>query len=111
MSTPTSPANRPAAVPAQPARALHDEDVAALGAARGRLRPRAPCTRDEHLALAAAVPVDGDSLATKLVRELVRSFHVDRGGAAREVDRLTHGGVDVTLKRGLHPDVRRDVDI
>src|SRR3954470_22219056 len=111
MSTPTSSTHRPATVPAQPAATLHDEHGAALGAVQLRSRSRAPCTGDEHLALAAAVPVDGDSLATKLVRELVRSFHVERSGGAREVDRLADGGVNVPLKRGLHPHVSPDVDV
>src|SRR5437868_13031321 len=106
-----SSAERPTAVPAQPAAALHDEHGGALGTVQLRDRHRDPCTRDQYLALAAAVPVDGDSLATQLVRELVRSFHVERARAPREVDGLADGSVDVPLKRGLHADVRADIDL
>src|SRR5687768_16016151 len=104
-------ADRPTAVPAQPAAALHDELVPALGtsnARRDRGRPRAG---DEHLSLAAPVAIDGDSLAAQLVRELVRSFHISRSRGASEVDRLADRGVDVPLKRGLHPDVSGNADL
>src|SRR5947208_16955279 len=102
-----SPADGPSAVPAQPAAHLNDEQRAALRAARAGLGLPDPRTGDEHLALAATVPVHGDSLATQLVRELVRSFHVGRGRVAAEVDGFADRGVDVTLKRGLHADVDR----
>src|SRR6187551_1929611 len=81
-------ADRPAAVPAESAVRLDDKHRATLRAARRRAHHRPACTGDEHLALAAAVPVDGNSLATQLVRELVRSFDVGGGGLAPEVDRL-----------------------
>src|SRR2546423_13860966 len=106
-----SPADGPTAVPAQPAANLNDEQRAALRAARARLGHAGPRAGDEHLALSAAVPVDGDSLATQLVRELVRSFHVGRARVASEVDGLADRGVDVALKRGLHADMRGDVDL
>src|SRR5262245_65544645 len=102
-----STADRPTAMPAQPAMSLNDEHGAALGAAGSRLHDRRACTGDEHLALAAAVPVHGDSLATQLVRELVRSFHVERGRVVPQVDGLGDRGVNVTLKGGLHADVHR----
>src|SRR5258705_9682300 len=88
------PADRPPAVPAQPAAALHDKHRAALGALRRSRQPRAAVTRDEDLAIAAAVPVHGDSLATQLVRELVRTFDVGRGGVSTEIDRLADRGVN-----------------
>src|SRR5690242_16359780 len=106
-----STADRPAAVPAQPTATLDHQDRSTLGAARRDSGRRAARPGDEHLALAAAVPVYRDSLATQLVRELVRSFDVDGGRIAPEVDRLADRGMDVALKRGLHAHVSRDVDL
>src|SRR5687768_7038481 len=107
----TSPANRPAAMAAEPARALHDEDRSALGTRRRRSDDRAAGPGDQHLALATPVAIDGDPLAAKLVRELVRSFDIRRGGRLRQVDGLADRRVHATLKHGLHLDVRRDVDL
>src|SRR5690606_6537096 len=106
-----SAADRPAAVPAQSTVRLHDKHRATLRAARRGAHHRPACTRDQHLALAAAIPVDGDSLATKLVRELVRSFDVSRGRLAPQVDRLADRGVHVALEGRLHLDVPGDVDV
>ena len=65
-------------MPAQATVGLNDERRAALRA-RGRSGVGdAAGTGDEHLSFAATVPVHGDSLATKLVRELIRSFDVER---------------------------------
>src|SRR5688500_9699605 len=105
------PANRPAAVAAQTTTALDDERRAALGTTgdgRGSGGARAG---NEDLSFATAVPVDGNSLAAELVRELVRSFHISRCGTAGEVDRFADRGVNVALKRGLHSHVRGDVDL
>src|SRR5262245_9171776 len=106
-----STADRPAAMPTQTTTTLNHERGAALGAARGRSDDGAARARDQYLALAAAVPIHGDSLATELVRELVRSFHLDGGGVAAQVDGLADRGVNVALKGGLHADVGRDVDL
>src|ERR1043165_7076510 len=106
-----STADRPAAMAAQPTTTLDNERGAALGAARSCSGDRAARTGDQHLTLAAAVPIHGDPLATQLVRELIRGFHLERGGLAPQVDGLADGGVDVALKRGLHADVHRDVDL
>src|SRR5262249_33452275 len=111
MSKDDLSANRPAAVAAQSTRALDDKHRAALRAARRGRDDRAARARDEDLPLATAVPIHGDSLATQLVRELVRSFHVGGGGAAPEVARLRGGGVHPALEDRLHADVRRDVDL
>src|SRR3569623_1965503 len=111
MSEPQLPADGPTAVPAQPTVRLHDQHRATLRAARRGVHHRPARSGDQHLALAAAVPIHGDSLATQLVRELIRSFHVGSARVAPEVDRLADGGVHVPLKRGLHPDVPLDVDL
>src|SRR5262249_36585653 len=70
-----STTDRPAAMPAQPTPTLNHQPGAALGAARRCLEHRADGAGNEHLALAATIPIDGDPLATQLVRELVRGFH------------------------------------
>src|SRR5690349_8708425 len=67
-ATTASAADRPAAMSAETAMRLDHKHRSALRAARRGIHHRPACTRDEYLALAAAVPVDGDSLATKLVR-------------------------------------------
>jgi len=96
---------------AQPARALHDEDVPALGAVRGRPDPRGPDPRDEHLTLAAAVPVDGDPLAAELEGEAIRALHVLDRRVAREVDGLRDAVVDVALEGVLHGEVLIDAEL
>src|SRR5262245_25095605 len=105
------PADRPTAVPAQAAVRLDDKHRATLRAARRGAHHRAACSRDQYLALAAAVPVDGDSLATELVSELVRSFDVSGARVSSEIDGLADRSVDVPLKRGLHADVGLNVDV
>src|SRR5262245_34608535 len=97
-----SPADGPPAMPTQPAASLDDERRPALGTGRSSFERRHASPRDEDLAVAATIPIDGDSLATKLVRELVRSFHLGRRGLAPEVDRLADGSVDIALEGGLH---------
>src|SRR5688572_3630633 len=82
-----SAADRPAAVATEPALRLDDKHRSTLRAARRGAHHRPAAPGDQHLALAAAVPVDGDSLATQLVRELVRSFHVGSAGVPAQVDR------------------------
>src|SRR4051812_5649490 len=89
------PADGPTTVPAQPAAQLDDEHRAALGAARCGIGRDGARAGDEHLTFAATIPIDGNSLATQLVRELVRSFHISRAGVAPEVDRLADRRVDV----------------
>src|ERR1700733_7185697 len=111
VTDPRLAADRPAALPAQSTTALHDERGAALGTAGSRRRSSAAHAGNEDLAVAAAVPVDGDSLATQLVRELVRGFDVDRRGPAMQVDRLADGSVRTTLPDRLHAHVRRHIDV
>ena len=59
-------------MPAQTTPTLNHQPGAALGAARRCGEHVAGGAGNEHLALAATIPIDGDSLATQLVRELVR---------------------------------------
>ena len=98
-------------MPAQPTTTLHDQEGAALGAARRSRDRRAARAGDQDLAGAAAVPIHGDPLATQLVRECVRSFDVGSRRVAAQVDGLADGGVDVALEGSLHLDVRGDVDL
>src|SRR5688572_14966790 len=100
----SSTAYRPPAVPAQPAGTLHDEHGGALGTGGCRVDGGMPGTGDQHLPLAACIPIDGDSLATKLVRELVRSFHIRRGRVLGQVDGLADRRMHAPLKHGLHAD-------
>src|SRR5690349_20022522 len=93
-----SAADRPAAMSAETAMRLDHKHRSALRAARRGIHHRPACTRDEYLALAAAVPVNSDSVATKLVRDLVRSFDISGGRLAPQVDRLADGSVDMPLK-------------
>src|ERR1041384_391 len=95
-----STTDRPAAVPAQPTTMLHHERGAALWTAGCSGDDSAACARDEGLAFAAAVAVDGDAFATELVGELIGALDVLWSGVAPEVDGLADRGVDVALDGG-----------
>src|SRR5581483_10303766 len=65
----------------------------------------------EHLVLPAAVAVDGDALAARVVGQEVGLLHVGLGGVLGEVDGLADRGVHVLLEGRLHLHVPLGADV
>ena len=57
------------------------------------------------------IPVDGHSLATQFVSQLIDLGHIIDGRLMREIDRLGNGIVCILLKSRLHPDMILRSDI